>query len=55
MLKVDYGGYLLVMVQSERAKSDIYLFGKYYIYMYIYDDNKKAVSWTKMAFLLKSS
>ena len=27
--KVDSGGYLLFMVQSERAKSAIYLFGKY--------------------------
>ena len=26
---VDSGGYLLFMVQSERTKSAIYLFGKY--------------------------
>ena len=27
--KVNNGGYLLFIVQSERAQSDIYLFGKY--------------------------
>ena len=27
--KVDSGGYLLFMVQSERAKCAIYVFGKY--------------------------